>query len=80
LLLGFALVAGLIVTGGPLPPLPASILNLALAAVLTAALKWVFNRRRPKPKSFWQRLTDPFRRKPPKKTLGQRLTDLFKSG
>jgi hypothetical protein len=78
LLLGFALVGGLIFSGGSLPPLPASILNLGLAAVLTAAVKWVFDRRRPQPKTFWERLADPFRRKPPKKTFAQRLTGLFR--
>lgn len=80
LLLGFALVAGLIFTGGSLPPLPASIVNLVLAAVLTAAVKWVFEKRRPQPKTRFQRFMDLFRRKRPEpKTFVQRLTDLFKS-
>ncbi|HYS99758.1 MAG TPA: hypothetical protein VEO20_03750 [Thermoplasmata archaeon] len=80
ILLGFALAAGLIFTGGSLPPLPASILNLALAAILTAGLKWVFEKRRPKPKTRLQRFAEflGFRRPEPKSAF-QRFTDFFKS-
>lgn len=66
LMLGFALVAGLLFSGQSLPPFPTSIVNLGLAAVFTSILKLVFERRKEKKekdmkkerKSFRERLAD----------------------
>jgi hypothetical protein len=50
LLIGFALVSGLIFSGGSLPALPASILNLGLAALFTSFLRLAFEKRKDKAK------------------------------
>jgi len=62
LLLGFALVAGLLFSGGSLPAFPASIVNLGLAALFTSFLKLMFEKKKAKGK----------------KGLRQRLAGLFK--
>jgi len=66
LMLGFALVAGLLFSGQSLPPFPTSIVNLGLAAVFTSILKLVFEKRKEKKekemkkerKSFRERIAD----------------------
>ncbi len=59
LLLGFSLVAGLLFSAGSLPPLPASIVNLGLAAVFTSFLRLLFEKRKEKGrKSFRERLSN----------------------
>jgi hypothetical protein len=56
LLIGFALVAGLI-SGGSLPALPASILSLGLAALFTSLLRLAFEKRKDKiKKGLFERL------------------------
>jgi hypothetical protein len=63
ILLGFALVAGLLFSGGSLPPLPTSIVNVGLAALFTSFLKLMFEKKKSKgKKSFRQRLAALFKR------------------
>ncbi|OLB45368.1 hypothetical protein AUH73_05120 [archaeon 13_1_40CM_4_53_4] len=63
ILLGFALVAGLLFSGGTLPALPTSIVNLGLAALFTSFLKLLFEKRKEKGrKGLRQRLADLFKR------------------
>ncbi len=64
LLLGFTLASGLIFSEQSLPPLPTSLVNLGLAAVLTSVFKWVYEKRlekRRKKRGFFARLADLFR-------------------
>jgi len=62
LLLGFALVAGLLFSGGSLPAFPASIVNLGLAALFTSFLKLMFEKKKEKgKKGFRRRLADLFK-------------------
>jgi hypothetical protein len=65
LLLGFALVGGLLFSSGALPPFPTSIVNLGLAALFTSLLRLLFERRRDRErekvivkKGFRERLAD----------------------
>ncbi|HZY46200.1 MAG TPA: hypothetical protein VFE96_00235 [Candidatus Bathyarchaeia archaeon] len=50
LLIGFALVAGLLFSSESLPPLPTSIVNLGLAALFTSFLKLMFEKKKDKGK------------------------------
>ena len=68
LMLGFALVAGLLFSGQSLPPFPTSIVNLGLAAVFTSILKLVFEKRKEKKKEM----------KRERKSFRERLADLIK--
>ena len=62
LLIGFALVAGLVFSGGSLPAFPTSIVNLGLAALFTSILKLMFEKKKEKrKKGFRQRLADLFK-------------------
>ena len=68
LMLGFALVAGLLFSGQSLPPFPTSIVNLGLAAVFTSILKLVFEKRKEKKKETEMK----------RKGFRERLADLIK--
>lgn len=70
LLLGFALVAGLLFSGQSLPPFPTSIVNLGLAALFTSILKLVFEKRKEKKKEK--------EKKRERKSFRERLADLIR--
>ncbi len=82
LMLGFALVAGLLFSGGSLSPFPTSIVNLGLAALFTSILKLLFEKRRDREKEKEKKLEKEREREREKKmvrkSFRERLADLIK--